>query len=54
MTYDGVLRDPPLSWIKNLVDLHANANIEPDAFKKNLIDNKIIKIPDVYHVEMHF
>lgn len=54
VTYDGVLRDPPASWVEDLVKKHANLNIEQQAFIDNILKNKIIKIPDVYHVEMHF
>lgn len=54
VTYEGVLRDPPISWISQLVSKHANKNMNPDAFEMNIIKNKLIKIPDVYRVKMTF
>lgn len=53
VTYGGVLRDPPNEFINRLVPKHANKNMSP-AFKNNILNNKLIKIPDVYHVSMAF
>lgn len=54
VTYDGVLRDPPPGWIENLVKAHANKNVLTDKMISSISSNKLIKIPDVYHIEMHF
>ena len=54
VTYDGVLRDPPPGWIKKLVKTHANRNVLTDKMISSISSNKLIKIPDVYHVDMHF
>ena len=54
VTYEGVLRDPPASWIRTLAYSHLNQNMDKDNFLNNAIVNKIIKIPDVYHVELKF
>ena len=53
VTYEGVLRDPPYKFIKDLVRLHANKNMSGE-FKNNIINNKLIKIPDVYRVSLQF
>lgn len=54
VTYEGVLRDPPNRWIQDLISKHANNCMDSETFKKNIIDNKLIKIPDVYRVQMNF
>ena len=54
VTYDGVLRDPPPEWIENLVKTHANKNVLSKQMISSISSNSLIKIPDVYHVEMHF
>ena len=51
--YEGVLRDPPYKFVENLVKVHDNKNMSP-AFKDNILKNKLIKIPDVYRVNMTF
>lgn len=53
VTYDGVLRNPPMAFINTLVQKHANVNMSSQ-FKTNIVKNKLIKIPDVYHVKLHF
>ena len=54
VTYEGVLRDPPQSWIRTLAYSHLNKNMNRDAFLVNAIKNRMIKIPDVYRVELKF
>lgn len=54
VTYDGVLRDPPDKWVKDLVNAHANLYMNAQTFMDNILTNKLIKIPDVYHVTLHF
>lgn len=54
VTYEGVLRDPPQTWIHKLATNHLNQNMEKGTFEKNALANRIIKIPDVYRVEMKF
>lgn len=54
VTYDGILRDPPITWINYLVNAHGNINLEKQTMINNILTSKIIKIPDVYHVDMHF
>ena len=54
VTYEGVLRDPPYAWVHNLVQSHANANMNKDSFESNILKNRMIKIPDVYRVSMRF
>lgn len=54
VNYDGVLRDPPYDWIALLVDQHGNNALDKETFKRNICTNKLIKIPDVYHVTMSF
>ena len=54
VTYDGVLRDPPNIWVSNLVNLHANKWLNKDLFMQSIVNDKLIKIPDVYHVNMTF
>ena len=54
VAYEGVLRDPPQSWIDNLVDTHGNNCMNKAKFKENIKNNKLIKIPDVYRVTMKF
>ena len=54
VTYEGVLRDPPRSWISHLAYHHLNKNMVKDNFLNNAIKNRLIKIPDVYRVELKF
>ena len=54
VAYEGVLRDPPFSWIVKLVNAHSNVCMDKDAFWSNVINNKLVKIPDVYRVTMNF
>lgn len=55
VTYQGVLRDPPNSWLATLCNKYANTNsVDKKALLENLKTNKIIKIPDVYHVQLKF
>lgn len=39
VTYEGVLRNPPISWIKHLVDKHANNCMNKRAFFNNIVKN---------------
>lgn len=51
----GVMRDPPKSWVELLCNNHANTNvIDANTMVNNIINNKLIKIPDVYKVTMQF
>lgn len=52
--YEGVLRDPPQSWINELANCHLNLNMDKASFRSNAIQYKLIKIPDVYKVELKF
>lgn len=54
MSYEGVLRDPPFKWIKDLVNAHTNECMNREAFLQNIMNNRMIKIPDVYRVTMKF
>jgi len=56
VSYEGVLRDPPESWLTNLVSAHCNWKkcIDPSVLLASLKTDKLIKIPDVYKVEMRF
>lgn len=55
VTYDGVLRDPPMKFIYDLVLAHANPNcMNINMFLQNILSYNLIKIPDVYHVTMKF
>lgn len=54
VTYEGVLRDPPRKWIRDLITTHANACMDKDAFLSNALNNRLIKIPDVYRVTLQF
>ena len=54
VTYDGVLRDPPQSFINTLIKSYTNENMDKEKFKENILANHLIKIPDVYHVNMQF
>jgi|SRR5574344_1703044 hypothetical protein len=63
VSYSGVLRDPPTSWLDNLVNKHTNNSslMKPGhaKFNKNslndvILNDKLIKIPDVYNVSMTF
>lgn len=52
VTYEGVLRDPPIDWYWKLRP-YFNKNMS-DAFEENIKNNKLIKIPDIYRVKMVF
>lgn len=55
VTYQGVLRDPPVAWLQTLCNKHANTNtVDKNKLLGSLINDKIIKIPDVYHVSLKF
>ena len=55
VTYQGVLRDPPLKWLEDLCKTYANTNtVSKEALLQTLKTNKIIKIPDIYHVTLKF
>ena len=54
VTYEGVLRDPPESWVRMLANEHLNQNINSAEFLANALKGKLIKIPDVYRVELKF
>ena len=53
--FKGQLRDPSVSFINTLVNKHLNANGNLDKkFKNRIIPNRLIKIPDVYDIEINF
>ena len=52
VTYKGILRDPSKYFLKKLVSKFKSFNATFRA--SDLIKNKIIKIPDIYTVEMTF
>ena len=54
VTYEGILRDPPKTWLENLVKTHGNNCMDKDVFLQNVLNNRIIKVPDVYRVTMNF
>ena len=54
VTYDGVLRNPPQNFIDRLVDTHTSNIIDKNKFKQSIVKNNLIKLPDVYHIEMSF
>lgn len=54
MSYEGILRDPPYSWIHRLVSEHANNCMVKDKFENFILMNRIIKIPDIYKVTLSF
>lgn len=54
VTYDGVLRNPPPTFFTELQG-HISPNItNPKSFIQNIQNYNLIKIPDIYHVEMQF
>lgn len=52
VTYEGVLRDPPIDWYWKLRP-YFNKNMS-STFEENIKNNKMIKIPDIYRVKMVF
>lgn len=54
VTYDGILRDPPAKWIEYLVTRFGNSCINQGTMITAIKNNKLIKIPDVYHVNLKF
>lgn len=55
VTYQGVLRDPPVAWLQTLCNKHANVNsVDKGKLLGSLLNDKIIKIPDIYHVSLKF
>lgn len=63
VTYDGVLRDPTVNFLSKMARTYGNfskskegkgGNIAREKLLENLRKNKLIKIPDVYHVTMTF
>lgn len=54
VTYEGQLRTPPRRWINDLVNGHANNCMDKKTFITNIVENHLIKIPDVYRVTMRF
>ncbi len=55
VTYQGVLRDPPIAWLQTLCNKHANVNsVDKGKLLGSLLNDKIIKIPDIYHVSLKF
>lgn len=54
VTFDGPLRDPPEELVWKLVSTHANQCMNKGELYTKILDNKLVKIPDVYHVQMNF
>lgn len=55
VTYDGVLRNMPDSWIDNYLKSRINSScMDTESFIAKIKEHKLIKIPDIYHVEMTF
>ena len=54
VTYNGVLRDPSAKFINIIKSKHLNSCINTEKFMKSVVDDKLIKIPDTYHVKMTF
>ena len=54
VTYDGVLRDPPEEFVWQLTQKHANQCMNKGELYDKILKQKLIKIPDVYHVTMQF
>lgn len=60
----GLLRTPPMQWIYDLCCKHANSGGEsgsktqgswnPSSLMGDIVKNNLVKIPDVYTVEMKF
>ena len=53
VSYKGVLRDPSEALITKLTS-KCSSNVDSGTFKDNIIKGKLIKIPDIYTVEMTF
>lgn len=55
VTYEGVLREPPESWLETLASSHGNPNVtDAGSLLAALKKDKLVKIPDIYRVEMRF
>ena len=54
VSYKGVLRSPTALWIDNLVQKYGTKSINNNKFKENIKNNDLIKIPDIYEVELQF
>ena len=54
VTYDGVLRTPPKAWVQELCKSHCNKAFNKEGMEKAILENNLIKIPDVYHVTLQF
>lgn len=59
VTYGGILRTPSPELINTLVSKHFNMNVhrssgDASLFRNAILQNSLIKIPDIYHVTMKF
>ena len=54
VTHRGVLREMPDVWIEKYLGKRINECMNKDLFKEALKKGKLVKIPDIYHVEMTF
>lgn len=54
VSYDGVLRTPPAAWVHNLCEKHCNRAFNSSALESAILNDNLIKIPDVYHVTLQF
>lgn len=54
VTYSGILRDIRESWFNANLKKHINSCMNSSEFSNYILKHKLIKIPDVYHVEMNF
>ena len=59
MSYKGVLRNPPPAWVRKLVRKYGNGNskkkhgrVNTSKLAENILKDNLIKIPDVYEVEL--
>ncbi len=54
VTHQGVLRNMPNSWVDSYLKEKINTCMKRDEFLAAIKSNNLIKIPDIYHVEMTF
>lgn len=54
VTQVGILRNMPNSWILNKLKPHINNCMNATTFLNAIISENLIKIPDIYHVELTF
>ena len=52
VSYKGILRDPPYTFVSRLSLKNKNTRYTFNIMQ--LLENKVVKIPDIYHVKMEF